>query len=115
MNTDPMSMFQAKSKAAAAMLLECSMNAPKDRPACLEKQKAELLAERAARIKEMQSKDLDKEFVYTVQDKKNYEGNYVAYVNIRTRGSDQTFRWKILLRFTNGVWKIAEKTETVVK
>jgi hypothetical protein len=115
MTTDSDSIFQAKSKAAVTISLECSMNAPKDRPACLEKAKTELLAERAARIKKIQDTDVGAQFIYSVESKKNYEGNYVAVVNVRQRGTDKTFRSKLLLRFINGAWMIAEKSEKEVK
>ena len=102
---NPFSIFQAKSKAAVSMSLACSLNAPKDRQPCLNKIKAELLAERAARPQgnagqELGTEDLDAAWVYSVQEKTNYEGNYVSLVNFRQRGSDKAFRWKVLLQFS---------------
>ena len=111
MTTDAVSIFQAKSKAAVSVSLACSLNAPKDRSACLEKMKTELLAERSARLKKTQNSDLGTEFVYSIQDKTNYENNYVTFVNIRQRGTDKTFRWKLLLQFARGAWTIAKREE----
>ncbi len=112
---NPFSIFQAKSKAAVSLSLACSLNAPKDRQPCLDKMKAELLADRAARLKETQNKDLDAAWVFSIRDKTRYENNYVSSVNIRQRGNDKTFRWKLLLDFANGAWTIAERTEQAVK
>ena len=111
MTADGDSIFRAKSKAAVTMSIDCSMNAPRERPACLEKAKTELLAERAARIKKIQNTDVGTEFVYSVSDKKNYEGNYVAFVNVRQRGTDKTFQSKLLFQFANGGWMIIEKSD----
>ena len=55
------------------------------------------------------------DFIYSVEDKKNYEGNYVAFVNVRQRGTDKTFRSKLLLKFANGAWTIIEKSEAETK
>jgi TPR repeat protein len=115
LSTDnPFSIFQAKSKAAVTLSLACSVNAPKDRQTCLDKNKTELLAERAARLKELQNSDMGEKFVYAIVKNTRYENNYVAFVNIRPSGSDKTFQWKLLLKFVQGAWSIAERTEQAI-
>jgi hypothetical protein len=115
MTADATSIFQAKSEAAVKATLTCSLNAPRDRPACLARIKAELLAERAERIKTVQNSDLGTQFVYSVQEKTNYEGNYGALVTIRARGTATGSRWKILLQFANGAWAIIEKNSSAIR
>ena len=115
MTADATSIFQAKSEAAVKANLTCSQNAPRDRPACLAKIKAELLAERADRIKTLENSDLGAQFVYAVQEKTNYEGNYGAFVTIRARGTATGSRWKVLLQFANGAWAIIEKSSNAIR
>jgi Sel1 repeat len=111
LSTNPLSVFQPKSKIATSISLACSLNAPNDRPACLEKMKRETLAERDEKVRDLQNTDLTAKFIYSVRDKKDYEGNYITFVDIRKHGTDKTFQWKLLLQFEKGVWVIAEKTE----
>jgi hypothetical protein len=115
MTADATSIFQAKSEAAVRATLTCSENAPRNRPACLAKMKAELVAERAERIKTLQNSDLGTQFVYSVGEKTNYEGNYGADVTIRARGTATGSRWKVLLQFANGGWVITEKTSAAIR
>lgn len=101
--------------AALRPILVCSMNAPADRQVCLDRVKAKLVAERAELIRRLQASSGDEVYVYTIEQKKNYEGNYVVYLKLRQRGTDTVTRWKLLLKPKNGSWVIANKEETEIK
>jgi TPR repeat protein len=111
LSTNPFGVFQAKSKIATSISLACSLNAPNERSACLEKAKAETLAERDGKIRKTQNSDASAQFVYSVREKTNYEGNYITFVKLRLSGTDRTFQWKLLLQFVKGAWVISEKEE----
>jgi hypothetical protein len=110
-----MDVFQRKSAIATSISLACSLNAPNQRPACLEKMKAEALAERNEKIRKAENSDVASQFIYSVRGVTDYEGNYVTFVDLRLRGSDRTFQWKLALQFVEGGWVIAEKTEQEIK
>jgi hypothetical protein len=77
--------------------------------------KSELTAERDAKRAQIQKADFGTLFVFSVKEKTNYEGNYIAIVNVRKRGSDQAWQWKLLLQPRNGSWIIADKSEKEIK
>jgi hypothetical protein len=108
---DALSELQALAPATAQPLLACTLNAPQEESACMNKVKSELLAERAANIKNIQNADVDSQFAFSIQEKTNYEGNYVVRVNLRERGSDKSWQWKLLVHPKNGSWVITEKEE----
>lgn len=97
--------------ATARGILACGLNSPEEKRRCIERLKGELLAERASRVKEAKSPDFGNSLVYAVQEKRNYEGNYVAFVTARQRGSDTAWRIKLLLQLKSGTWIAVEKTE----
>lgn len=100
--------------ASAPGILACTLNSPVEQRRCIERLKGQLIAERAARVKEARSPDFGDALVYSVQEKHNYEGNYIAYVNTRKRGTDTAWRIKLLLQFRNGAWVATEKSEKKV-
>lgn len=107
--------LQAMAPATAGPILGCTLNAPREKIACMNRVKSELTAERDAKRAQIQKADFGTLFVFTVRQKTNYEGNYVAIVNVRKRGSDQAWQWKLLLQSRNGSWIIADKSEKEIK
>ena len=111
----PLNQLQAMAPATAGPILGCTLNAPREKIACINRVKSELIAERDARRAQIQKTDFGAFFVFAVKEKTNYEGNYVAIVNVRKRGSDQAWQWKLLLQSRNGSWIIADKSEKEIK
>ncbi len=107
--------LQAMAPATAGPILSCTLNAPREKTACINRAKSELIAERDARRAQIQKVDFGAFFVFAVKEKTNYEGNYVAIVNVRKRGSDQAWQWKLLLQSKNGSWIIADKSEKEIR
>ncbi|MGP8438082.1 hypothetical protein ACT2FY_08790 [Paraburkholderia fungorum] len=44
------------------------------------------------------------QYVFTVEKTNNYEGNIISYVDIRTKGTDETERDKITIQLINNKW-----------
>jgi hypothetical protein len=92
-----MSFLMNPSPAAAPAVLACSLNTPEAKRACMVKAVAKLRAERDAKIKDARNDDAGRVFVFAVQRKTNYEGNYIAFVMARQRGTDKAYQMKVLL------------------
>jgi hypothetical protein len=73
-----------------------------------------LLAERAERLTEVQGDSFAADFIFTVRSKTNYEGNYVAFMNLRQRGSDEPWQVKVVLQQREGAWVVTKKEETKI-
>lgn len=85
----------------------------KEKEACIEAHRAALHKPKTAeiqrikgRIQDIQQENYDDNFVSTVANKTNYEGNYVAYVNVRKKGTDETHQIKVLLQFQQATWVV---------
>jgi hypothetical protein len=115
LNSNPLTFMKGMSSASAAPMMACSLNAPRDRDACINRAKAELRAERDARIKAAQGEDFGGNFIYTVQDKTNYEGTYVANVSLRLRETDKTWQLKVSLKSQGDGWVVTEREEKRIK
>jgi len=111
LSDDPWSQVVGMAPKTAGPLVSCTMNAPKEKDACVNRVRSSLMAERAARIKEVKNTDLADKFSFSVQQKTNYEGNYVALVDVRMLGTDKTSEWKLLLKRNGAAWSIADKKE----
>jgi hypothetical protein len=115
LNPNPTTFMNGMTSASAAPMLACTLNPPNQREACINKVKAELRAERDVRIKAAKSEDFGANFIYAVQDKTDYEGSYVAHVNLRLRESDKTWQVKVSLKFQDGAWVVTEKEEKRIR
>lgn len=111
---DVLEVIQGASPYTARAALACTVNAPAEKQRCLRSLRDELTKERDKLIDATLAPEFSEKFIFTVQSKTNYEGNYVAYVIGRRRGTDQSWQWKLLLRFQGGRWVIADLTEKEV-
>ena len=115
LNPNPTTFLNGMTSASAAPMLACTLNAPNAREACINRAKAALRAERDARIKAAKSEDFGANFIYGVQEKINYEGTYVALVNVRVREADKTWQQKVSLKFQDGAWVVTDREEKRIR
>jgi hypothetical protein len=96
-------------------------NSPSDKQekeACIAEHRAALHKPRIveiqrikARIREIPQASSGDDLVFTVANKTNYEGNYVAFVNARKKGTDVTDQIKVLLQFQQTMWVVTSYEE----
>jgi hypothetical protein len=115
LNANPTTFMKGMTSASASAMVACTLNPPNEREACINRVKAELRIERDARIKAAKSDNFGANSVEAVQDKTNYEGSYVAHVNLRLRESDKTWQLKVSLKFQDGAWIVTEKEEKRIR
>jgi hypothetical protein len=90
----------------------------KEMEACIAEHRAALHKPKIAeiqrikvRIQEIPQASYGDDFVFTVANKTNYEGNYVSFVNARKKGTDLTYQIKVLLQFQQATWVVTSYEE----
>ncbi|MHC2585418.1 tetratricopeptide repeat protein [Bradyrhizobium diazoefficiens] len=111
---DVLQVIQGTTSYTSQAVLSCSANAPAQKDRCMAKLRDDLRTEREQALAKINSPAFIEGYIFAVQQKTNYEGNYVTFVDVRQRGTDHAWKWKMLLKFRSGRWTIAEKTEQEV-
>jgi hypothetical protein len=90
----------------------------KEKEACIAEHRAALhkpkiaeIQRIKARIQNLPQASYGDDLIFTVTSKTNYEGNYVAFVNTRKKGTDLTYQIKVLLQFQKETWIVASYEE----
>jgi TPR repeat protein len=99
------------STATGDVFAECFKRYGTVNPRALALCKAELAKENASdceRAKRMPASEFGTKSVFSVVSKKNYEGIFVAYVNARTKGTDQLAKVKLRLARRGNGWTVIE-------
>jgi hypothetical protein len=113
-SNDVLQEIQGTTPYTSRAVLACTANAPADRQRCLANLRETLRKERDHDLAEARKPGALDDLLFSFVQKTNYEGNYVAYVDMRKRGTDQKWRLKLLLKYRDGRWVVAEKSEQEV-
>lgn len=85
--------------------------APRGKPQCIAENRAKRRVECNEERARLSSPAYGSNLVFSVLQKANYEGTYVAIVNVRQKGNDQTGQAKMYVQWQNGKWVITKYSD----